>query len=198
MKTALLLSGGMDSVAIAYWRRPDFGITVDYGQKPAEAEKRASAVICEELDITHLVVEADLSSLGSGDLSGSDALSVAPRSEWWPYRNQMLITLGAMAAISHSVGSLMIGSLASDKHHADGRAEFVKQMDDLLRMQEGSIKVEAPAIEMTAEELIKKSKIPSELLAWAHSCHTANEACGTCGGCLKHYATLENLGRTPY
>ena len=36
MKTALLLSGGMHSVAIAWWRRPNIAITIDYGQLPAE------------------------------------------------------------------------------------------------------------------------------------------------------------------
>ena len=41
MTAALLLSGGMDSVAIAYWKRPRYGITINYGQEPAEGEIRA-------------------------------------------------------------------------------------------------------------------------------------------------------------
>lgn len=198
MNRALLLSGGMDSVAIAYWKRPEFGITIDYGQVPAHAEERAAKIVCEELGIEHLIVRADLSALGSGDLAGDAALEIAPRSEWWPYRNQMLITLGAMAAVSRSVGSLMIGSLSSDDHHADGKADFVDRMDRLVSLQEGGMRVEAPAISMTADELILESGIPHSLLAWSHSCHTANEACGVCGGCLKHYTTLEKLGRSPY
>ena len=31
----LLLSGGMDSISIAWWKRPDVAISVDYGQRAA-------------------------------------------------------------------------------------------------------------------------------------------------------------------
>ncbi len=37
-KTAILLSGGMDSIALAYWKRPELAITINYGQKPFLAE----------------------------------------------------------------------------------------------------------------------------------------------------------------
>ena len=30
MSAALLLSGGMDSIALAYWRKPSIAITIDY------------------------------------------------------------------------------------------------------------------------------------------------------------------------
>ena len=96
MKTALLLSGGMDSIAIAWWRRPELAITVDYGQRPALAELRAAASAAEAMGIEHLTVKADLSALGSGDMAGAEPLSLAPVTEWWPFRNQMLVTLAAI------------------------------------------------------------------------------------------------------
>jgi 7-cyano-7-deazaguanine synthase len=72
MKTALLLSGGMDSVAIAWWKRPDIAITLDYGQKAAEAEIGAAKTICQSLDIEqHHIVRVDCSTLGSGDMAGT-------------------------------------------------------------------------------------------------------------------------------
>ena len=37
----MLLSGGMDSIAVAYWRRPSLAITIDYGQVPAAGELRS-------------------------------------------------------------------------------------------------------------------------------------------------------------
>jgi 7-cyano-7-deazaguanine synthase len=42
MDTGLLLSGGMDSVALAYWLRPDVAFTIDYGQLSAEGELRSA------------------------------------------------------------------------------------------------------------------------------------------------------------
>ena len=69
MKPALLLSGGMDSLCLAWWLRPDVAITIDYGQLPAQAERDASAAICRGLAIEHHVVVIDCRSLGSGDKS---------------------------------------------------------------------------------------------------------------------------------
>jgi 7-cyano-7-deazaguanine synthase len=198
MKTALLLSGGMDSIAIAYWRRPEIAITVDYGQLPAAGEMRAAQAVADVLSIEHHIVRADLSALGSGDMAGSAALGVAPVSEWWPFRNQMLITLAAMKGVVLGVERLLIGTLKTDAKHADGRPRFVEGMSAILRLQEGELTLEAPAIEMTAIELVRKSCVPMEVLAWAHSCHVGEFACGLCRGCRKHYETLRDLGEAPY
>lgn len=198
IKSALLLSGGMDSIAIAYWRRPEVAITIDYGQRPAKGEVRAAQAVAAELKIEHHVIYADLSALGSGDMAGGSALSLAPVPEWWPYRNQMLLTLGAMKGIALGIKRLLIGTLKTDAQHGDGRAEFIQAMDALLRQQEGEMTLEAPAIEFTAVELVRRSGVPMEVLAWAHSCHVGEYACGLCRGCRKHYETLRELGEAPY
>ena len=61
-----------------------------------------------------------------------------------------------------------------------------------------SLRLRAPAIELTASELVRMSGVPSELLSWAHSCHVSEYACGLCRGCQKHYSTYEAIGATPY
>lgn len=198
MSTGLLLSGGMDSVALAWWCRPEFAITLDYGQKPARAEVAAASAVCEQLGIQHVVQHVGLAALGSGDMAGRPALDEAPVPEWWPFRNQMLVTVAAMALIGQGVRRLLIGSLATDRIHADGTPEFVAAMDGLLAMQEGGMRLEAPAARMTGPELIQAARVPPEVLAWAHSCHVADQACGICRGCQKHYETLETLGHSPY
>jgi 7-cyano-7-deazaguanine synthase len=198
MITALLLSGGMDSVALAWWLRPELVVTVDYGQRPAVAEIRAAGAVSEELGIRHLIVSANLRELGSGDMAGGAPLPEAPVSEWWPYRNQMLVTLAAMRVIPLGAKRLLIGCLSTDGAHADGRPDFIDTMDALLRLQEGGLRLEAPAIGLTGPELIRKSGVPREILAWAHSCHVADAACGLCRGCRKHYETLQELGEPPY
>lgn len=198
MKTALLLSGGMDSTCIAYWKRPDIGITVDYGQLPAEAEVAAGASICAALGIQHEVITVNCAKLGSGQMAGAPAAAVAPVPEWWPFRNQLLVTLAAMRAVNLGVQEIMIGALITDGVHADGRVEFVEVMCKLLQIQEGRIHLVAPAHHLTAPELVTESKIPMEVLAWAHSCHVANFACGQCRGCIKHYQTMEALNLPPY
>jgi 7-cyano-7-deazaguanine synthase len=198
MKNALLLSGGMDSIAIAYWKRPELGITIDYGQLPAPAEVRAASAVCAHLQIPHYVIHADLQSLGSGDLAGGTPACIAPVPEWWPYRNQMLVTLAAMYAAPRGYQKILIGTLATDNFHADGTKQFIHSLSALLALQEGNMQLEAPAIELSATELIKVSNVPEDLLAWAHSCHKSEFACGNCRGCFKHYKTLQDLGYAPY
>lgn len=193
MKTAVLLSGGLDSVALTYWKRPAHAITVDYGQVSAAGELRAATKVACELGIAHHVVRVDCAELGSGDLAARPPSSFAPVPEWWPFRNQLLVTLAAMYGIRLGIDSILVGSVASDSRHRDGTAEFFSALDQVLTIQEGTIRVEAPAVTMDTAELVRMSEVPMSLLGWAHSCHTSEFACGACRGCHKHMNVMETL-----
>lgn len=56
------------------------------------------------------------------------------------------------------------------------------------------MKVEAPAIALSTQELFRASGIPSGHLAWAHSCHKADVPCGNCRGCNKYFEVFEEVG----
>ena len=101
MTAAILLSGGIDSVALAFWQRPSFAITIDYGQRAAEAEIVAARQVSQELGINHEILRIDCSTIGSGDMAGAAPDAIAPVTEWWPYRNQLLVTL-ARGARDHA------------------------------------------------------------------------------------------------
>ena len=193
-KVALLLSGGMDSIALAYWKRPELAITINYGQKPFLAEMNASKEVARVLEMEHIVLDIDCSSLGSGIMSDKGVLSMAPTQEWWPYRNQLLVTLAAMKAIHLGVNELMLGTVKTDSIHKDGTKSFYDAIDSLMTRQEGSIRITAPAINMTTEELVRVSRVPESVLLWAHSCHISNQPCGTCPGCIKYREVRRNLG----
>lgn len=194
MTSALLLSGGMDSTSLAWWKRPNHAITIDYGQLAAKAEIMASATICKRLSIQHHVIQMDCRSLGSGDMAGRLASDLAVATDWWPYRNQLLVTLAAMRAIELGASRLLIGTVRTDGSHLDGTKTFVNAMSALLCCQEGGMVIDAPAIDMTTAELICHSGIPGGCLAWSHSCHKSNVACGNCRGCNKYFEVYEALG----
>lgn len=194
MKNCILLSGGMDSTALAFWKRPKIAITIDYGQLSALGEIRAAKKITAELNIQHEIITVDCRSLGSGDLAGLPESSFAPVSEWWPFRNQLLITLASMRAINLDVNEIICGSVKTDSLHIDGRPDFFNAINYLTSMQEGTIQVSAPAINLTSKELVDISGIDISLLAWSHSCHTAAFACGNCRGCYKHQNVMAQLG----
>ena len=190
---AILLSGGIDSTALAFLEKPRLAININYGQLSAKAERAASTAIAEALEIPLQLIDVDCSSLGSGDLVALKAHTMAPVSEWWPYRNQLLITLAAMRAVTMGAKVLLIGTVTTDKTHKDGTAEFIAAMDNILRLQEGALRLYAPAKDLTTLELIAESKVPDSLLAWTHSCHTGNYPCGSCNGCNKHFFIKEKL-----
>ena len=190
MTKAVLLSGGMDSTCIAFWQLPNLAITIDYGQRPAVGEIRAARSVCAALGIEHTVVTANIAELGSGDMAGKRPSTEAPASEWWPYRNQFLITVAAMKCHALGATELMIGALRTDGFHIDSTPAFYARMNLLLHMQEGELQVSTPAIELSATELIEVSGTPEEILAWSHSCHISDIACGFCRGCQKHFETM--------
>jgi 7-cyano-7-deazaguanine synthase len=188
-----MLSGGMDSAAIAYVERPDGCLTIDYGQSAAAGEIRASRAIAESLDIPHEVIHIDCRAFGSGDMAGRPAASAAPVPEWWPFRNQMLLTTAAMYLVASGPAELLIGTVTTDAEHADGRAAFVAAMDALLASQEGGIRVRAPAIQFTTVGYVIRHAVPRDLLGWAHSCHVGEWACGECRGCTKYNLVWQAL-----
>lgn len=195
---AVLLSGGMDSISLAAWLRPIAAITIDYGQVCAAAEICAAQQASLLLGIQHHTIHADCSALGSGDLSGTAPLPCAPASDWWPFRNQLLITLAAMQGVRLGVKRLLLGTVRSDCFHTGGTPRFIEAIDQIVQMQEGAISIVAPAIAMTTVELVRKSGVDFDLLSWAHSCHSSNFACGFCRGCLKHREVMRALGHEPY
>lgn len=188
----LLFSGGLDSCSLAANLRPDLCLTVDYGQRPAAGEIRASTAIASALELRHETLRVDLSALGSGDMAGRKASDLASAPEWWPYRNQMLISLAAMRHVADGLTEIVIGAVRTDTH-ADGKAPFLDAIDRALAVQEGGVRVSAPARDTDPVELLKASGLPRELLSLTFSCHSGPYACGQCRGCSKRRATIDAL-----
>ena len=194
MSDLLLLSGGIDSICLAAWQRPDRCLTIDYGQQAAIAEVRAASAACKALDIEHDLLTIPMRKLGSGIMAGNHHNTASPHPEFWPFRNQFLITVGAMYAMRFGFSRVLIGTVKSDHRHADGTAEFVDRISQLIQHQEGGIVVGAPAMHLSSAELIQASEVPHAVLGWAHSCHAEVLACGNCPGCHKHSEAMQAIG----
>jgi 7-cyano-7-deazaguanine synthase len=118
----LLLSGGLDSTALAALARPALCLAVDYGQRSAAGELRAAAAVSRALSLHLSTLTLDLRGLGGGLLKDEDALPGAPSPEWWPYRNQILVTAAASIALQAGLPEVITGTVAGDgSRHIDGR-----------------------------------------------------------------------------
>ncbi|MBB2924119.1 7-cyano-7-deazaguanine synthase [Cellulomonas cellasea] len=198
MSRLLLLSGGLDSTALAAMVRPEHCLGIDYGQVAADAEHRAAREVARELDLPFVHLNMPASALAAGlmsrDADTTSAVGVtAP--EWWPFRNQLLITIAAAWGVTRGFHEVLLGTVASDgTRHADGTAEFRIAIDQLLSLQEGGMHVSAPASGLTTDELLTRSQVPEHVLAWTHSCHRANLPCANCPGCVKRSESLHRAG----
>ena len=113
--------------------------------------------------------------------------------EFWPFRNQMLITLAAMTFADRSPLEILIGTVATDTIHPDGSPAFIDTMNATLSSQ-GRVTLRAPAIGLTGAQLVERADLPTEILGWTFSCHTGEWACGQCRGCAKHNDIKRQFG----
>jgi len=218
----LLLSGGMDSAALAALTRPSRTLAIDYGQRPAVAELRAARAVANQLGLPYDELRIDLSPIGAGLLHtdnevgapttdsggvGSDpsttrrpgVLSSSP--EWWPLRNQLLISIAAAWALGQTtpegapIRVVYTATIVSDGgRHIDGTPAFYEALHRVTVMQEGGISVAAPAIGYTAAGLARLTGPDEALLGWTHSCHRSSIPCAECPGCYKRADVLTELG----
>lgn len=196
LNSLLLLSGGLDSTALAYEMRPAMALTVDYGQRAARGEFAASAAIAQELRIEHITATVRPENLGVGAMTHHPHGRMNIPSEWWPYRNQLLVTLGSTLAVRHSIECVIIGTVREDSQYVDGTAAFVESLNGLLIAQEGRVRLLAPAINLTSAELLTRSCLPHSLAALTRSCARAEVACGNCNSCEKARNILSTVYET--
>ena len=190
----MLLSGGLDSAAVAAIERPDRALFIAYGQAAAEAEHTAAQAVADYLDIHLDVLTVDASDIGTGTLVSEPQIDLAPNPEWFPFRNQLLVTLGAAHAVKHGLGAVLLGTVADDGlHQADGTRRFVSSLDALLRTQEGQIRVAAPCADVSTPQLLTQSRLPREVVAMTHSCDIAIAACGDCNSCRRRQVTISTV-----
>ena len=196
MRKLMLLSGGLDSAAIAALERPERALFLNYGQLPAEAERRSARAVAQHLRVELDELDVDLAAFGSGLLSGKPKLEVAPTSEWFPFRNQHLVTIAAVHALNHGLDAVVLGTVSGDgNRHTDSTPGFITTLDALVRDQEGALRVLAPHINSPPIELLRRSGLPDDMIKQTHSCHTNNTACNECPGCLRRAEILSQLAR---
>lgn len=191
MSGLLLFSGGVDSTAVAALSRPDLLLHIDYGQLCAEGERAAATFGAERLQMPMRIVQIDCRPLGTGLLAGEPQLTGAPTPEWFPFRNQLLVTIGAAVAVKEDLDSVLVGLVKTDgARHRDGTPAFIEAISSLVESQEGNVRVVAPFADRDPSELIRRASLDSEHLHRTFSCHRANIACGSCPGCLKRAQVL--------
>ncbi len=221
MKALVLFSGGVDSTTCLAMAVEKYGaeniiaLSIFYGQKHEKeinaAKKTAEyyGVIWKTLDLTPIFADSDCSLLAKNDeavpqttyaeqLKETDG---KPVSTYVPFRNGLFISSAASIALSNECGVIYYGAHSDDaagNAYPDCSDAFNNAINDAVFIGSGEqLKVEAPFVNMTKADIVKKGlelKVPYEL-TW--SCYEGGERpCGLCGTCRDRIAAFEANGVT--
>ena len=209
MKAMVLLSGGIDSATClgmaveCYGKENVTALSIFYGQKH-EKEIQASEKVAEyygveqlNLNLTKIFQYSNCSLLQHSNqeipeeayaeqLKKTDG---KPVSTYVPFRNGLFLSSAASLALSKDCSVLYYGAHADDaagNAYPDCSSAFQKAISEAVYIGSGNqLKVEAPFVNMTKAEVVKKGlelKVPYEL-TW--SCYEGKEEpCMVCGTCI--------------
>lgn len=199
----LLVSGGLDSITLAYWLAVR-AVTVvpvffDYGQHCAATElqsvrahlprKYRKATLAIRLgDIynhcrSRMLDEADLWR----DKVADDDLYV-------PYRNQLLLTAGAAIATSLGHNVVYSGFIQSDLATGDASTVFLKQVAGLTHAF-GGVQLKFPLSRMSKSKVARMGIELRAPIAETYSCLMRSKTpCGACPNCRDRARALASVG----
>ena len=194
MKGVVILSGGPDSVTLAYEAKSQgyklYAITFDYGQI-AKKEIICAKIMAEKLGMEQKIV--DLSSLN--DVFGSTTAlmdeNIPMPSEFEPeiivpFRNAIFLSIAVAYAEAVGANKILYGAQGSDApFYPDCRKEFFEAFQTAAQKgTDSQIEIDAPYHNMKKSEIIQlgaKLDVPYES-TW--SCYLNNERqCGVCESC---------------
>lgn len=218
MKTIAIVSGGMDSVTMAYQLKhvgDDLDIlSFDYGQKH-DIELEYAARVSQRLGVRHDIISLDLGNLLTSALT--DENEPIPEGHYAaenmaatvvPNRNSIMLAIAVGVAISRVADRVAFAAHAGDHFiYPDCRPEFVKMFSAAERIgNEGfcnpKFEIFAPYIELTKADIVT---LGSEIgvpygLTW--SCYRGViEHCGRCGTCVERkeaFRIAKVVDPTPY
>lgn len=173
MKAAVLLSGGLDSMAcIKYYKDLNYDIDsvfFDYGQPSLKEEAISAKKVADYFDIPFTSYKITTPNLtDSGEFIA---------------RNTLLV-FSAFAILGYGTYKIIIG-VHDGTNYTDCSKLFLDKLNDLLVLHSnGKIICEAPFVNYYKSDIIhyiKKMDLPMEL---TYSCEIGDGPCGKCLSCL--------------
>lgn len=199
-KVAVLVSGGMDSVAALYDASKKYrvicGMSFDYGAKHNAREIPFAKEHCRRLRIPHVVIPLDFinnffaSDLlkSGGDIPDGHYEEATMKQTVVPFRNGIMLAIAAGLAESEGVEGLVIAAHRGDHAiYPDCREDFMASMGEAIRRGTyRQIEVIRPFIAMTKAEIAKRGAELGVDFSFTWSCYKGGDIhCGRCGTCVE-------------
>ena len=214
-KAVVLSSGGIDSTtAMAIAINDGFSVyslTFNYGQRHTRELDAARDVAHALAAKEHLVLDIDLRKIGGSALTDDIAVPKTGIMEneipitYVPARNTIFLSFALSWAEVLGCRDIFIGVNALDySGYPDCRPEFITAFEKMANLgtkaavQDGRhIRIQAPLIYMTKEEIIRNGIRLGVDYAMTHSCYDPDPkgaACGKCDSCRLRKNGFEAAG----
>lgn len=207
MKKAIaVFSGGLDCCVATSVYAKDYeihAITFNYGQKAFERELEAAKEICAKMNWTHEVIDLpwlskistsslntseDIPEVSVDDLDDINKSSETASSVWVPARNMVFTSIAVSYAESMGAEKIIVGWDAEEAAtFPDNSKEFLNTFNELITVgSPDNIKIEAPAIDLTKEEIVKLGVEVGAPMEISYSCYKGGKKhCGVCESCMR-------------
>ncbi len=218
-KAIVLLSGGLDSTTVLAMAGQHYdhlyALSFRYGQRHSAELLAAQRVAAHWGVREHRIIDIDLAQLGGSSLTDDSqtvpeaGLMVAAEhseipSTYVPARNTVFLSYGLAYAEVTGAEAIYLGINAVDySGYPDCRPEFVQAYQNLVNVATkatvtgSTITVEAPLLELTKAEIIRRGVELGVDYSMTVSCYQADDAgfaCGRCDSCHLRRQGFEAAG----
>jgi 7-cyano-7-deazaguanine synthase len=205
--SAIIVSGGMDSITLLYDRKDEIalGISFDYGSNHNAREIPFAKMHCERLGIKHITINLDFMHqyFKSSLLDGAEAIPEGHyadnnmKSTVVPFRNGIMLAIAIGIAESNNLDQVFIANHGGDHTiYPDCRPEFINAIDAAATAGTyNNVKVIAPYTKITKSDIARIGKRLGIDYAETWSCYKGGEVhCGKCGTCVERKEALAEAG----
>ena len=205
--SAIVVSGGMDSITLLYEQRHRIalGVSFDYGSNHNAREIPFAELHCKRLGIRHITVRLDFMHryFKSSLLDGADAIPEGHyaddnmKSTVVPFRNGIMLSVAVGIAESHGLSNVFIANHGGDHTiYPDCRPEFVSAINEAARTGTyANVTVSAPYTNITKGEIARRGAALGIDYSETWSCYKGGDRhCGKCGTCVERREALAEAG----
>ncbi|MEE1129091.1 MAG: 7-cyano-7-deazaguanine synthase QueC [Methanobrevibacter sp.] len=215
MKKAIsVLSGGLDCTVATSVYAKDYeihAITFNYGQKAFKRELKAAQEICKRMGFKHYVIDLpwlddistsslntdeDIPEIKEGELDNLKKSQETANSVWVPARNMVFTSIATSFAESISAEIIIVGWDAEEAAtFPDNSKEFLNTFNELISTgSPKNIRIEAPAIDLNKEEIVKLGVEVGAPIELSYSCYAGRDKhCGICESCMRRKRAFKKL-----
>lgn len=207
--SAIILSGGMDSVTMLYEYADDIALAIsfDYGSNHNAREIPLAAMHSQRLGIRHITIPLSFMPqyFKSSLLEGAEAIPEGHytaenmASTVVPFRNGIMLAIACGIAESNGLRRVMIANHGGDHTiYPDCRPEFISAMSSAMTSgTDTRVEIWAPYTSITKDEIARHGKTLGIDYSETWSCYKGGEKhCGKCGTCVERIEALQLAGIT--